>query len=102
MAATKVFILENLGASDDALKIAREAKLKDKGLLESLEGDVAVARLRWDETDQALALLEAQLARQPENWRVRQDYIVALRQKDRMQESYNSMHLSTVGQPAPY
>ena len=45
-----------------------------------------MARLRWEETDQALALLEAQLARQPDNLRARQDYIVALRQKDRMQE----------------
>ena len=80
----KVFILENLGASEDALKTARQAKLKDKGLLERLEGDTAVSRLRWEETDQALALLEAQVARQPKNRRARRDYIVALRKKDRM------------------
>jgi hypothetical protein len=82
----KVYLLERLGASEAALKTARESGMKDEGLLERLEGDKAVARLRWEEKDQALALLEAQLARQPKNIRARQDYIVALRKKDRMQE----------------
>ena len=103
IATMKVFILENLGASDDALKTAREAKLKEEGLLESLEGDVAVSRLRWDETDQALALLEAQVARQPKNWRARRDYIVALRQKDRMSEVLQQYALlQQSGQEIPY
>jgi predicted Zn-dependent protease len=82
----KVSLLESLGASEDALKLARESGLKDEGLLERLEGDKAVTRLRWEEKDQALALLEGQVTRQPKNLRARQDYIVALRKKDRMQE----------------
>lgn len=82
----KVYLLEKLGASEAALKTARESGMKDEGLLERLEGDKAVNRLRWEEKDQALVLLEAQVARQPKNIRARQDYIVALRKKDRMQE----------------
>jgi hypothetical protein len=103
LAAMKAFILEKLGASDEALKTAREARLKDEGLLKSLEGDVAVARLRWEEIDQALALLEGQLARQPGNWRARQDYIVALRKKDRMQEVLRQYELyKQSGHEVPY
>jgi Flp pilus assembly protein TadD len=82
----KVYLLEKLGASEAALKTARVSGMKDEGLLERLEGDKAVNRLRWEEKDQALVLLEAQVARQPKNIRARQDYLVALRKKDRMQE----------------
>ncbi len=103
LATMKVFILRNLGAYDDALKSAREASLKDRGLLESLEGDVAVERLRWEELDQALARLEAQVAQQPKNWRARQDYIVALRKKNRMREVLQQYALyQQSGQPVPY
>jgi biofilm PGA synthesis protein PgaA len=103
MATMKVFILESLGASDDALKTAREAGLQDAGMLENLEGDVAVERLRWEELDQALARLEAQVARQPKNWRARQDYIVALRKKDRMREVLQQYELyQQSGQQVPY
>jgi Flp pilus assembly protein TadD len=103
LATMKVFILKTLGAYDDALKTARDASLKDKRLLQSLEGDVAVERLRWDELDQALTRLEAQVAQQPENWRARQDYIVALRKKDRMREVLQQYALyQKSGQPVPY
>ena len=80
----KIYLLETLGLSEDALKAVREAGYKDEGLLRRLEGDLVVARFRWEETDQAIALLEAQIAKQPDNLRARQDYIVALRKKDRM------------------
>ena len=82
----KIYLLDKLGAPEDALKTARQVGLQDEALLDRLEGDRAVNRLRWEEEDQALALLEAQLARQPGNQRARGDYIVALRKKDRMQE----------------
>lgn len=82
----KVFLLQHMGASGDAYKTARQAGMQDEGLLTRLQGDIAVNRMRWDEVDQALAILEAQLARNPDNRRAREDYIVALRKKDRMQE----------------
>ncbi|MEJ2672935.1 MAG: hypothetical protein P8168_12200, partial [Deltaproteobacteria bacterium] len=103
LASMEVFILNAMGAYDDALKTARAASLKDKGMLENLEGDVAVERLRWDELDQALARLQAQVAQQPKNWRARQDYIVALRKKDRMREALQQFALyQKSGQPVPY
>jgi biofilm PGA synthesis protein PgaA len=103
LASMKVFILNAMGAYNDALKTARAAALKDKGLLESLEGDVAVEQLRWDELDQALARLHAQVAQQPKNWRARQDYIVALRKKNRMREVLQQFALyRQSGQPVPY
>jgi biofilm PGA synthesis protein PgaA len=103
LAELKVYILEHLGASESALKTALEADLKDEGLLERLEGDKAVTRLRWEEYGQALALLEAQLARQPENWRAREDYIVALRKKDRMREVLQQFaDYQKSGREAPY
>ncbi len=82
----KVFLLQHMGASGDAYQTARQQGIRDEALLTRLQGDIAVNRLRWDEIDQALAILEAQLARNPENLRARGDYIVALRQKDRMAE----------------
>lgn len=99
----KIYLLERMGTSEEALKAARESGFKDEGLLERLEGNRAVTRLRWEETDQALALLEAQLARQPKNLRARQDYIVALRKKDRMQEVLQQFaHLQQENGEIPY
>jgi len=101
--STRVFILEHLGVSGEALKAAREGSLDDPALLTRLTGDVAATRLRWDEFDEALALLEGQLAQDPENFRARGDYLVALRQKDRMTEALQQFErLQQAGKPIPY
>ncbi len=103
LADTRIFILENLGASAAALKTAQEARPGDAELIERLTGDLAVNRLQWEDIDLALTMLEEQLARNPENSRARCDYIVALRQKDRMQEILGQHDiLARAGKPIPF
>lgn len=88
--------LSRLGAIDLALKSLGEKGEKSAGTVESLKGDLAVRHFRWGhqetvfdparrwhENDRALAILEDQLARDPDNRRALYDLIVVYRQRDK-------------------
>jgi biofilm PGA synthesis protein PgaA len=85
--AVKLVLLEQYGASLEALVVAKEGKVGQPAELESLALDRAATKLRWGLVDEALAELEAILEKDPGNLRARGDYIVALRQKDRMNDA---------------
>ncbi len=71
--------------------------------LQSLELDRAVTKLRWGLVDEAIAEIEAILEKDPGNLRARGDYIVALRQKDRMHDALRQFDLYRAsGQPIPW
>jgi len=72
-------------------------------LMASLQGDEAQERLKWEEYDVAIQILEQELRDNPDNFRARCDYIVALREKFRMQEVLDQYRiLEQSGRPAPY
>ncbi len=85
--AVKLVLLEQYGASLEALVVAKDGKVGQPAELESLALDRAVTKLRWGLVDEAIAELEAVLEKDPGNLRARGDYIVALRQKDRMNDA---------------
>jgi len=98
-----VFLLARLGASYQAEQLATSQGVKDPELLATITGDQAVERLQWEEVDLAIQILETQLARNPDNYRARSDYIVALRQKERMAEVLEQYAiLEGAGKPTPY
>ena len=100
--AVKVALLEQYGASLEALVVAKEGKVGGPAQLQSLELDRAVTKLRWGLVDEAIAEIEAILAKDPGNLRARGDYIVALRQKDRMKEALREFEIyRQAGQPIP-
>ena len=85
--AVRLALLEQYGASFEALAVAREGSVGRPDQLRSLELDRAVTKLRWGLVDEAIAEIEAILEKDPGNLRARGDYIVALRQKDRMHDA---------------
>lgn len=100
--AVKVALLEQYGASLEALVVAKEGRVGGPAQLQSLELDRAVTKLRWGLVDEAIAEIEAILAKDPGNLRARGDYIVALRQKDRMREALREFEIyRQAGQPIP-
>jgi biofilm PGA synthesis protein PgaA len=100
--AVKVVLLEQYGASLEALVVAKEGSVGGPAQLQSLELDRAVTKLRWGLVDEAIAEIEAILAKDPGNLRARGDYIVALRQKDRMKEALQQFEIyRQAGQPIP-
>ncbi len=100
--AVKVALLEQYGASLEALVVAKEGRVGGPAQLQSLELDRAVTKLRWGLVDEAIAEIEAILAKDPANLRARGDYIVALRQKDRMKEALQQFEIyRQAGQPIP-
>jgi biofilm PGA synthesis protein PgaA len=100
--AVKVALLEQYGASLEALVVAKEGKVGGSAQPQSLELDRAVTKLRWGLVDEAIAEIEAILAEDPGNLRARGDYIVALRQKDRMKEALREFEIyRQAGQPIP-
>ena len=103
LAGLRVYLLQHVGAASLALRCAQEAGIADKDLLESLKGDVAAERIKWEENDAAIQILELQLLDNPENFRARCDYVVALRNKFRMQEILEQYEIiKKSGRPAPY
>lgn len=84
--AMELHILEAVGASRQALSLARDEKGTDDAHMESLRIDAAVMQMRWGEVDAAIAELGDILAKNPGNDRARRDYIASLRKKDRMEE----------------
>ena len=99
----KIYMMQHLGASSLAWLYARQAGVKDQQLMASLRGDVAQERIKWEEYDVALQILESELRENPGNFRARCDYIVALRDKYRMQEVLDQYQMiEKSGQPAPF
>ncbi|HOW99470.1 MAG TPA: tetratricopeptide repeat protein, partial [Deltaproteobacteria bacterium] len=101
--AVKLTLLEQHGASLEALAVAREGGAGRPDQLQSLELDRAVTKLRWGLVDEAIAEIEAILEKDPGNLRARGDYIVALRQKDRMHDALRQFDLyRQSGEPVPW
>jgi predicted Zn-dependent protease len=103
LAEMEVFLLEYVGASSQAYRRAQETGAGDPGQLASFKDDMAVARLRWEEYDQALILLQEVVRQEPDNFRAGCDYLAALRKKDRMPEVLEQFALlQKLGRPIPY
>jgi len=103
LAGLKIYLLQQVGAATLALRLAEEAVTQDKELLTSLRGDVAAERIKWEENDAALQILERQLLDNPDNFRARCDYVVALRHKYRMKEILEQYEiLKKSERPTPY
>lgn len=103
LSSMQTYILKELGASSQAFFYAKDKGIKDRELLLALKGDMAVERLKWDEYDLSLFLLEKILHADPQNFRARCDYIVALRKKERMKEILEQYQiLEKMGRPIPY
>ena len=101
--AMKIYMMQHLGASSLAWLYARQAGVKDKELMASLQGDAAEERIKWEEYDVALQILDQELRDNPDNFRARCDYIVVLRDKYRMQEVLEQYRiLENSGRPAPF
>lgn len=101
--AVKVALLEQYGASLEALAVAKGGRVGRPDQLQSLELDRAVTKLRWGLVDEAIAEIEAILEKDPGNLRARGDYIVALRQKDRMHDALRQFDLYRAsGRPVPW
>jgi biofilm PGA synthesis protein PgaA len=99
----RIYLTRHMGAPTLTLQYAREAGIKDKTLLDTLIGDVAAERIKWDEYDVAIRILEQELQKDPNNYRARGDYILALRDKYRMKEALEQYQiLEKSGRPAPY
>jgi biofilm PGA synthesis protein PgaA len=99
----RIYLTQHMGAPTLTLQYAREAGIKDKALLETLIGDVAAERIRWEEYDVAIGILEQELQEDPNNYRARCDYILALRDKYRMKDALDQYQiLEKSGRPAPY
>jgi len=103
LASMQTYILKELGASSQAFYYAKDKGIKDQELLLALKGDMAVDRLKWDEYDLSLFILEKILQADPQNFRARCDYILALRKKERMKEILEQYQLiEQMGRPVPY
>jgi biofilm PGA synthesis protein PgaA len=103
LAALRIYLLQIMGVPSLALQYARAAGVTDQKLLNSLKGDEAVERIKWEEYDVAIQILQQLLQQNPDNFRARSDYIVALRDKYRMKEVLEQYQiLEKSGRPAPY
>jgi biofilm PGA synthesis protein PgaA len=101
--AMKIYMMRHLGASTLAWLYARQVGVKDKQLMASLQGDVAQERIKWEEYDVAIQILEQELRENPGNFRARCDYILALRDQKKMQEVLDQYQMiEKSGQPSPY
>jgi len=89
----KIRALSDLGAPSIAFDEAVNRKITEQTSMEYLKGDLALNRLRWDQTDEAITVLEEGLDANPANTRVRYDYIMALRNKNRMQDVIGQFHV---------
>ena len=103
LAGLRVYLLQQVGAASLAWRSAQEAGIEDKELLESLKGDVAAERIKWEENDAAIQILERQLLDNPDNFRARCDYVIALRNKYRMEEVLDQYQIIKKSErPIPY
>ena len=103
LAEGELYILHSLGASSRAYRVAVSHELSDPVPRTVLQNDMAVDRLKWDEFSLAAAMLERILDLEPDNWRARGDYIVALRSLNEMnQVVFQYEIMAQTGRPLPY
>lgn len=95
----KSVVFEHLGASHSALEIASGGVKISPSRRESLKNDIAVMKLRWNESTEAVADLESILAANPANLRARGDYVVALTKVDRMAEALDQVKIYRQSSP---
>jgi tetratricopeptide (TPR) repeat protein len=96
----KVFLLRHMGNPGFALQYAREHGVEDRELSQTLNREAAVDRINWDEFDEAVRVLEQELAADPANVKARADYVVALSKKHRMKEAVDQYAIvEAAGQP---
>ena len=94
--------LSDLGASSIALDAAVKEMPRDQELAKTLQGDLAVDRINWEEPREALTILTPLLV-EPGNLRARFDALVALVENKNMPEAvkaYNQLILEKI--PIPY
>jgi biofilm PGA synthesis protein PgaA len=103
LTALKFYLIQHMGAPSLARQYARAAGIKDRKLLVALTGDLAAEHIKWEEYGSAQEILKQQLLDDPDNFRARADYIVALRQQHRMKEVVEQYRiLEKAGRPVPY
>lgn len=95
--------IADLGATSHAYEISQQKNIKDEQFISALKGDMVLDRLKWKEAEKAIPMLEQQLEDDPANFRARCDYIVALRQKERMKEVVEQFEVAKrMAKPLPY
>jgi tetratricopeptide (TPR) repeat protein len=95
-------LLTALGASQETFRATPGQGSTPAGDLATRRNDAAIQRLRWGEAGPAAAELKALLAADPGNARVQGDYIVALRQQNRMPEVLDAFaRFQASGHPVP-
>ncbi|MDY6843066.1 MAG: hypothetical protein SVW57_03110, partial [Thermodesulfobacteriota bacterium] len=99
----KIRNIADLGMISSAYQLAQQEGIKDERFISDLESDMIIDRLKWEEENEAISLLEQQLKDYSENYRVLCDYIVALRKKERMEEVIEQFeNVKSMGKPIPY
>lgn len=99
----KIRNVADLGATSHAHHSAQQKDIQDEQFISYLKGDMALDRLKWKEAGKALSMLEQQLEDDPANFRARCDYIVALRQKERMKEVVEQFEIANrMAKTLPY
>lgn len=99
----KVLILEQYGASSEALDVAQKTAVGAPSQINTLRIGTASERITWGEWEEAIAELGPILAADPGNFAARADYIAALRQTDRMEEVLQQYDiLKQSGKPIPW
>jgi biofilm PGA synthesis protein PgaA len=82
----KIRNLSDMGATSLAADEIRRNKIQDPDTIRLIAADSAVDQLRWEKPQDAKAILEELLRKDPTNRRLRYDYIATLRKLDRMEE----------------
>jgi tetratricopeptide (TPR) repeat protein len=82
----KIRNLSEIGATSLAAAEIERNKVQDLNLRQLVEGNSAVDRLRWEQPQEALLILEKQVAEDPANLRARFDSLVSLRKMEKMKE----------------
>ena len=96
----KIRNIADLGMISSAYQLAQQEGIKDERFISDLESDMIIDRLKWEEENEAISLLEQQLKDYSENYRVLCDYIVALRKKERMEEVIEQFeNVKSMGKP---
>jgi len=99
----KIRALSDLGARTYAIDLFRRLDIEDEYFMETLIGDTAVDRIEWKEPDEAMKILKEQLQLNPDNFRARCDYILALREKEDMLEIIHQFKIIEKSEkPIPY
>ncbi|MBU3947336.1 MAG: tetratricopeptide repeat protein [Proteobacteria bacterium] len=89
----RLMALSDLGSPSLAYDDAILSKIPEQAFIRTLEGNIAINRLRWNQPDKTVEILKKILEENPADTRVRYDYIAALRSKERMQDVMDQFKL---------